>query len=73
MEHIMHEREYIMNNMEIFVLCPAKKDKYIDGTRKKTTYLHMTKMLMVLTWPSSPNVNTTIGKLAQCSLVCVTV
>lgn len=72
MEHIMHEREYIMNNMEIFVLCPEKKTSTLTG-QKKTTYLHMTKMLMVLTWPSSPNFNTTIGKLAQCSLVCVTV
>lgn len=72
MEHIMHEREYIMNNMEIFVLCPEKKTSTLTG-KKKTTYLHMTKMLMVLTWPSSPNFNTTIGKLAQCSLVCATV
>lgn len=72
MEHIMHEREYIMNNMEIFVLCPEKKTSTLTG-QEKNHILTYDKMLMVLPWPSSPNVNTTIGKLAQCSLVCVTV
>lgn len=68
----MHEREYTMNNMEIFVLCPEKKTSTLTG-QEKNHILTYDKMLMVLTWPSSPNVNTTIGKLAQCSLVCVTV
>lgn len=72
MEHIMHEREYIMNNMELFVLCPEKKTSTLTG-QEKNHILTYDKMLMVLPWPSSPNVNTTIGKLAQCSLVCVTV
>lgn len=34
MEHIMHEREYIMNNMEIFVLCPEKKTSALTGQEK---------------------------------------
>lgn len=68
----MHEREYTMNNMEIFVLCPEKKTSTLTG-QEKNHILTYDKMLMVLPWPSSPNVNTTIGKLAQCSLVCVTV
>lgn len=34
MEHIMHEREYTMNNMEIFVLCPEKKTSTLTGQEK---------------------------------------
>lgn len=40
MEHIMHEREYTMNNMEIFVLCPEKKTSTLTGQEKNPhTYI----------------------------------